>query len=157
MGQAHHRPFRDLYAQDGGEFCCTLHQLQRRQCRVPSCVGWAFYRGEVGRVFFIMGFCCVLKLILNFPCSTFAVIDLLLPQNTKQTSGVHFDKMRSRYCREALPGNLIQGGAICNPNSKSVTSLFVNGLPLRRTITTSVTQGRVLLAPYGPTPTAISI
>ncbi len=37
--------------------------------------------------------------------------------------------MHSKYCREALSGNLIQGGPIGNPTSKSGTSLFINGLP----------------------------
>jgi cyclophilin family peptidyl-prolyl cis-trans isomerase len=37
--------------------------------------------------------------------------------------------MHSKYCHEALSGNSIQGGAISNPNGKSSTSLFVNGLP----------------------------
>jgi cyclophilin family peptidyl-prolyl cis-trans isomerase len=37
--------------------------------------------------------------------------------------------MHSKYHCEALPGNLIQGGAIGNPNGKSGTSLFVNGSP----------------------------
>jgi cyclophilin family peptidyl-prolyl cis-trans isomerase len=37
--------------------------------------------------------------------------------------------MHSKYCREALSGNSIQGGAISNPNGKSGTRSFVNGLP----------------------------
>jgi hypothetical protein len=54
---------------------------------------------------------------------------ILLPQNIKQTAVVHFDKLRSKHHCTALSGNLIQGGAIGNPNGKSCTSLFVNGLP----------------------------
>jgi hypothetical protein len=37
--------------------------------------------------------------------------------------------MHSKYCREVLSGNSIQGGAIGDPNGKSGTSSFVNSSP----------------------------
>jgi hypothetical protein len=156
-GQACHWPFWGCHAQDGWEFSCTLRQPWRRQSRVPSYVGLTFYRGEVSRVFFIMRFCPVLKWMQSFHAPYLPLLIILPPQNTKQSLVLHFDKMHSKYCREALSGNSIQGGPIGNPNGKSGTSLFVNSLPLHRTITTSVTQGRGWLVPYAPTPMAISI
>jgi hypothetical protein len=82
--------FRDVMPRTVRNFLALCANRGSNNAKCPSYVGSTFYRDEVGRVFFIMRFCRVLKWMPNFPCAIFTVINHITPPKHQMNIGCSF-------------------------------------------------------------------